>query len=306
MGSLSYSLTALVFLMVFIPSFVVLEFIIFRKIRKIYLKLSDGKKTSTTDEIKELDQYSSRWISERRDEIEQLKKHENYRKEFLVNVFHELKTPIFNIQGYISTLLDGGLDDPKVNRAFLGKAEKSVERMIAIVDDLQSISQLERGVLELNEEKFDVISMAKDVIDSMEMKAKKRNIFIELSNDLDQQIFVKADKFRIRQVFVNLIVNSIRYGKENGKTMIKVNDIGEKVLVEVTDNGIGIGTEHLSRIFERFYRVDRSRSREMGGTGLGLAIVKHIIEAHNQKISVLSTEGAGSVFSFTLNKSLEF
>ncbi len=300
--SLSYSLTALVFLMVFVPSFLVLEFLVFRKIRKIYMEFSDGKTPTTADEIGELEKASNKWISERGEEIEKLKRHETYRKEYLGNVSHELKTPIFNIQGYISTLLDGGLEDPKVNRSFLKKAENSVERMINIVDDLQSISQLERGVLELHEEWFDVVALAKDVFDAQELKAKERNISFELANDLEQPIIVNADKFRIRQVLVNLVVNSIRYGKENGVTMIKVNDIGDKAVVEITDNGIGISTEHLPRVFERFYRVDKSRSRELGGTGLGLAIVKHIIEAHNQKISVLSTEGAGSVFSFTLKK----
>jgi two-component system phosphate regulon sensor histidine kinase PhoR len=300
--SLSYSLTALVFLMVFVPSFLVLEFLVFRKIQGIYAMFSDGKKPLSADEITELEKSASRWIAERGEEIEQLKKHETYRKEFLGNVSHELKTPIFNIQGYISTLLDGGIDDPKINRTFLSKAEKSVERMITIVDDLQSISQLERGVLELNEEDFDVVALAKDVLESLEMRAKEKNISFEIFNDVTQPLVVTADKFRIRQVLVNLIMNSVRYGKDGGLTQLRVNDIDDKVLVEVTDNGIGIASEHQSRIFERFYRADKSRSRELGGTGLGLAIVKHIIEAHNQKISVLSTEGAGSVFSFTLKK----
>jgi two-component system phosphate regulon sensor histidine kinase PhoR len=298
----SYSLTALVFLMVFVPAFLVLEFLVFRKIQGIYAMFSDGKKPLSADEIAELEKSASRWIAERGEEIEQLKKHETYRKEFLGNVSHELKTPIFNIQGYISTLLDGGIDDPKINRSFLSKAEKSVERMITIVDDLQSISQLERGVLELNEEDFDVVALAKDVLESLEMRAKEKNISFEIFNDVTQPLVVTADKFRIRQVLVNLIMNSVRYGKDGGLTQLRVNDIGDKVLVEVTDNGIGIDKEHQSRIFERFYRADKSRSRELGGTGLGLAIVKHIIEAHNQKISVLSTEGAGSVFSFTLKK----
>jgi two-component system phosphate regulon sensor histidine kinase PhoR len=300
----SYSLTALVFLMTFVPSFLVLEFLVFRKIQGIYAMFSDGKKPLSADEIAELEKSASRWIAERGEEIEQLKKLETYRKEFLGNVSHELKTPIFNIQGYISTLLDGGIDDPKINRAFLSKAEKSVERMITIVDDLQSISQLERGVLELNEENFDVVALAKDVLESLEMRAKEKNISFEIFNDVTQPLIVTADKFRIRQVLVNLIMNSVRYGKDGGLTQLRVNDIDDKVLVEVTDNGIGIASEHQSRIFERFYRADKSRSRELGGTGLGLAIVKHIIEAHNQKISVLSTEGAGSVFSFTLRKAV--
>lgn len=301
---LSYGVSALIFLSSFIPSYYILEYWVFKRIRNIYEQFSDGKKTVKNDEIGELEKNATKWISERGNEIEQLKKLETYRKEFLGNVSHELKTPIFNIQGYISTLLDGGLEDPKINRPFLSKAEESVERMTMIVDDLQSISQLERGVLELNMEQFDIVPLIKDVIESLEMKARKKEIVFEISNSMGETVNVYADQFRIRQVLVNLIVNSIRYGKEKGKTLIRINDIGDKVMIEINDNGIGIKAEHLPRVFERFYRVDKSRSRSMGGTGLGLAIVKHIIEAHNQKINVLSTEGAGSVFSFTIDKAV--
>jgi two-component system phosphate regulon sensor histidine kinase PhoR len=240
--------------------------------------------------------------AERKEEIERLNELENYRKEFLGNVSHELKTPIFNIQGYVSTLLDGGLEDKTINRDYLVRAMKSVNRMIAIVEDLQTITQLEKGELEIDEERFDVIALAKDVIDSEGLKAEKKKISLELANASSLQVFVMGDKFRIRQVIANLVVNSIRYGKENGKTTIKVSDAGEKIIVEVADTGIGIPKEHLPRVFERFYRVDKSRSREQGGTGLGLSIVKHILEAHGQTIDVMSTEGAGSVFSFTLKK----
>jgi two-component system phosphate regulon sensor histidine kinase PhoR len=194
------------------------------------------------------------------------------------------------------------MDDKNINREYLQRAGRSVDRMIAIVEDLQTITQLEKGELELDEERFDLVSLAKDVIDSQELKAKETKIFLELVNDESQPLYVFADRFRIRQVLVNLVVNSIRYGKENGKTSIRLSDTGEKIIVEVADNGIGISKEHLPRIFERFYRIDKSRSREHGGTGLGLSIVKHIIEAHGQNIDVLSTEGAGSVFTFTLKK----
>ncbi len=243
------------------------------------------------------------WSEERKEEIEQLEKLENYRKEYLGNVSHELKTPIFNIQGYISTLADGGLDDPKINRDYLHRAMNSIDRMIAIVEDLQTITQLEKGELEIEEERFDIVALAKDTIDAQDLKAKEKKISLELANDSSQQMFVLGDRFRIRQVIVNLIVNSVKYGKENGKTTIKISDTGEKIIMEVSDTGIGIPKEHLPRIFERFYRADKSRSREQGGTGLGLSIVKHILEAHGQTISVMSTEGAGSVFSFTLKKS---
>ncbi|MBI3503094.1 MAG: sensor histidine kinase [Bacteroidetes bacterium] len=252
--------------------------------------------------IEKIKKESEQIKSQRKEEIERLNELENYRKEFLGNVSHELKTPIFNIQGYISTLLDGGLEDKTINLDYLVRSMKSVDRMIAIVEDLQTITQLEKGELEIEEERFDIIALTKDAIDSEEMKAKEKKISIELANDSTQQIFVLADKFRIRQVIANLIVNSIRYGKENGKTTIKISDAGEKIIVEIADSGIGIPKEHLPRVFERFYRVDKSRSREQGGTGLGLSIVKHILEAHGQTIDVMSTEGAGSVFSFTLKK----
>jgi len=252
--------------------------------------------------LKSISAERNNLIKERTEEIKRLNELENYRKEYLGNISHELKTPIFNIQGYISTLLDGGIDDAKVNKDFLGKAEKSVDRMIAIVEDLQTITQLEKGELEIEEERFDIVALAKDVLDAQELNAKESKINLELKNDASQNIFAFADRFRVRQVIVNLIVNSVRYGKQNGITSIKISDAGEKVIVEISDNGIGISKEHLPRIFERFYRVDKSRSREMGGTGLGLSIVKHIIEAHGQNIDVMSTEGVGSVFSFTLKK----
>ncbi|MCC7302238.1 MAG: sensor histidine kinase [Bacteroidia bacterium] len=238
----------------------------------------------------------------RRSEVEQLKKLENYRKEFLGNVSHELKTPIFNIQGYILTLLEGGLEDPKVNQDYLRRAEKSVDRMISIVEDLQAISQLETGEMELEYEQFDIIPLIRDVLDAQELKARSKRITLTFRESDSKSVWVVADKFRIRQVIVNLVVNSVKYGKENGETRLRVYDAGNIVHVEVSDNGIGIAKEHLPRLFERFYRVDKSRSREMGGTGLGLSIVKHIIEAHGQTIQVMSTEGAGSVFTFTLKK----
>ncbi|MFL5765824.1 MAG: sensor histidine kinase [Bacteroidia bacterium] len=255
----------------------------------------------TNNNVENLKQEIIAWADDRKDEIERLHKLEVYRKEFLGNVSHELKTPIFNIQGYVLTLLDGGLEDPSINRNYLERAEKSVDRMITIIDDLEAISQLETGELQLEPEKFDIAALAKDVADAQEMKATAKGIILTLPEEI-KPLYVMADRFRIRQVIVNLIVNSVKYGKEYGETKIRFYDVGENVMVEIADNGIGIGKEHLPRLFERFYRVDKSRSREQGGTGLGLAIVKHIIEAHNQTISVMSTEGAGTVFSFTLKK----
>lgn len=255
----------------------------------------------TNNEIHNLDLEIKAWADDRKDEIERLKKLEVYRKEFLGNVSHELKTPIFNIQGYVLTLLDGGLEDPSINRNYLERAEKSIDRMITIVDDLEAISQLETGELQIEQERFDISALAKDVADAQEMKATAKGIILTLPEET-KPMFVYADRFRIRQVLVNLIVNSVKYGKEYGETKIRFYDVGDNIMVEVADNGIGIEKEHLPRLFERFYRVDKSRSREQGGTGLGLAIVKHIIEAHNQTINVMSTEGAGTVFSFTLKK----
>lgn len=286
---------------------IIAELFFFRKIRNISFNIR-AQRTShrpvitNSYSLKELEQQVKEWSEERKEEIEQVRVLENYRKDYLGNVSHELKTPIFNIQGYISTLLDGGLEDATINRDYLVRGMKSVDRMIAIVEDLQTITQLEKGELEIEEESFDIVALARDVIDAQDLKAKEKKISLELVNDPSTSVIVFADKFRIRQVLVNLVVNSVRYGKENGRTSIKISDTGEKIIVEVSDTGVGIPKEHLPRIFERFYRADKSRSRELGGTGLGLSIVKHILEAHSQTISVMSTEGAGSVFSFTLKK----
>ncbi|MES2592273.1 MAG: ATP-binding protein [Bacteroidota bacterium] len=253
------------------------------------------------NEIDNLNLEIVAWAEDRKNEIERLKKLEMYRKEFLGNVSHELKTPIFNIQGYVLTLLDGGLEDPSINRNYLQRAEKSVDRMITIIDDLEAISQLETGELRLEPERFDIGALLRDVVDAQEMKATEKGITLT-APDETKPIFVSADRFRIRQVIVNLIVNSVKYGKENGETKIRMYDVGDTISIEIADNGIGIAKQHIPRLFERFYRVDKSRSREQGGTGLGLAIVKHIIEAHNQTINIMSTEGVGTVFSFTLKK----
>ena len=255
----------------------------------------------TGNEVDNLNQEILAWADDRKNEIERLKKLEVYRKEFLGNVSHELKTPIFNIQGYVLTLLDGGLEDENINRDYLMRAERSIDRMITIIDDLEAISQLETGELQIEPERFDIVALTKDVCEAQEMKATGKGIILTLPDD-SKQFYVYADRFRTRQVLTNLIVNSIKYGKEYGETKIRFYDAGDNISIEVADNGLGIAKEHLPRLFERFYRVDKSRSREMGGTGLGLAIVKHILEGHNQTINVMSTEGAGTVFSFTLKK----
>ena len=244
------------------------------------------------------------WADTNDKEIARLKEAEQFRKQYLGNVAHELKTPIFNIQGYISTLLDGGLEDELINRKYLERAEKSIDRLINIVNDLDTISKLENSMNKFNLEKFDIVALAKEIAEQAEIEADKKHIRISVKGveNLPSPFWVLADKHYIGQVLVNLIINSIRYGKEGGQTRIRFRDMLDKILVEVEDNGLGIGKEDLPRIFERFYRTDKGRSREQGGTGLGLAIVKHIIEAHGERISVRSEPGVGSTFSFTLKK----
>ncbi len=240
------------------------------------------------------------WAKEKTRQIAQLRQMEKYRKEFIGNVSHELKTPIFTIQGYISTLIDGGLEDPAINKKYLLRTEKSIDRMISIVEDLISISKLESGELVLKKEAFDIVQMAYEIVDLEEDKARKRNISLSLKEPDAQTRMVRADKHLIYQLLLNLIVNSIHYGKENGHTNISFYKMDTLLLIDVSDNGIGIKENEIPRVFERFYRVDKSRSKEQGGTGLGLAICKHIIEAHQQKINVSSKYGKGSSFSFTL------
>ena len=239
--------------------------------------------------------------TQRQKEIDDLKLMESFRREFLGNVSHELKTPIFNIQGYIHTLLDGALHDETVNEQYLSRTSKSVDRMINIVEDLEMISKIESDRLDLEFTDWDIVSMTQDVLDQVEMKAKKRSVSLKFEKDYPS-IKVNGDRDKIMQVMINLIVNSIKYGREGGYTEVRFYEMGENILIEVADDGIGISEDNLPRLFERFYRVDKSRSREQGGTGLGLAIVKHIIEAHKQNINVRSTEGVGTTFSFTLRK----
>lgn len=283
--------------------------LVFKKINQLFITVKNFRKQSDSSihpnpggyEVENLNQEILAWADDRKTEIDRLKKLEVYRKEFLGNVSHELKTPIFNIQGYVLTLLDGGLEDKAINRDYLMRAERSVDRMITIIDDLEAISQLETGELQLEPERFDIVALSKDILDAQEMKATGKGIMLSLEGET-KPLYVMADRFRIRQVLTNLVVNSVKYGKEYGETKISFSDRGNIILVEVTDNGIGIAPEHLPRLFERFYRVDKSRSRDQGGTGLGLAIVKHIMEAHNQTIQVSSIEGVSTSFSFTLPK----
>ena len=264
---------------------------------EIFSELKDKRVENIGEEL-------TAWADTNDREIARLKEAECFRKQYLGNVAHELKTPIFNIQGYISTLLDGGLEDELINRKYLERAEKSIDRLINIVNDLDTISKLESSMNKLDLEKFDVVALAKEIAEQAEMEADRKGIKITVNGaeNLPSPFWVLADKHYIGQVFVNLIINSVRYGKEGGMTRVHFRDMLDKILVEVEDNGSGIGKEDLPRVFERFYRTDKGRSREQGGTGLGLAIVKHIVEAHGERITVRSEPGVGSTFSFTLKK----
>ena len=241
------------------------------------------------------------WANNQSQEINRLKDLERYRKEFVGNVSHELKTPIFNIQGYILTLLEGGLEDSKINTLYLKRSEKSIDRMISIVEDLESVTKLESGELKLRLESFELDKMVEEVFDMELMMAQERKIHL-IFNRPEKPIMVRADKKRIMEVMTNLVANSIKYGKRKGIVNVSFYDLDDNVMIEIEDNGIGIDKNDLPRIFERFFRADKSRSREQGGTGLGLSIVKHIIEAHKQNINVKSTVDVGTTFTFTLEK----
>lgn len=281
------------------------------KLKPIYsMVLSrDVHTTEIVDEMKDkhvekISEELTAWADDNDKEIARLKQTEVFRKQYLGNVAHELKTPIFNIQGYISTLLDGGLEDELINRKYLERAEKSIDRLINIVNDLDTISKLENDMNRLKSDRFDIAALAKEIADQLEMEAAKRKIRISVkgADSLPSQFWVTADKHYVGQVLVNLIINSIHYGKEGGSTRIKFRDMMDKILIEVEDTGVGIGKEDIPRVFERFYRVDKGRSREQGGTGLGLAIVKHIVEAHGERITVRSELGVGTTFAFPLKK----
>ncbi|MBO5685987.1 MAG: sensor histidine kinase [Alistipes sp.] len=314
-GQVRWWWTLLVALGTFALVFVVALFLIRKyvsyKLRPIYSIVSarEVKPSEIFSELQDkrvehLGEELTAWADTNDKEIARLKEAEHFRKQYLGNVAHELKTPIFNVQGYISTLLDGGLEDELINRKYLERAEKSIDRLINIVNDLETINKLESNMSTLSCDTFDIVALAREIAEQAEIEADKRNIKIQVkgADNLPSNFWVSADKHYVGQVLVNLIINSIRYGKEGGLTRLRFTDLLDKILIEVEDNGQGIAPEDQPRIFERFYRTDKSRSREQGGTGLGLAIVKHIVEAHGERISVRSAVGVGSTFSFTLKK----
>jgi two-component system, OmpR family, phosphate regulon sensor histidine kinase PhoR len=279
---------------------------IYSRIKLIYKTIHETKNIKTlnndsnNDIIEYVNQEVIHWKASYQKELNTLNELEEYRRTYIGNVSHELKTPLFNIQGFIETLIDGGIDDPSINRKYLEKASSNIERLQVILEDLTAISKLESGQLMLDLVKFDIRELIKEVFDEFEISAKSKGVKLSFKDGADGHFTVYADREKIRQVLVNLIGNALKYGKVNGSIKVSLYELGINVLIEVTDNGLGIAQSHLKHIFDRFYRVEKGRSRENGGSGLGLSIVKHIIEAHNQTINVRSKEGFGSTFGFTL------
>ncbi|MCL8008868.1 ATP-binding protein [Gelidibacter japonicus] len=296
----------------FIISFFIIQYraerFIYRRVKRIYddltlLESATLRKQPITTDMATLTQEIGKFAQDKKLEIETLKVREEYRKEFLGNISHELKTPLFTVQGYVLTLLDGAMDNENLRKKYLERANKGVERLIYIVQDLDMITKLEVGDLSLNMEDFDIVALVESVFDLLEMKSAKKKITLTFDMQYPEPIMVRADKERIRQVLTNLVVNSIKYGSFKGTTEISIeNLIKNKVIVRVTDNGEGIAKANIPRLFERFYRIDKSGSRKEGGSGLGLSIVKHIIEAHDERIYIESELSVGSEFSFTLEK----
>lgn len=305
-------------LVVFVCAAVVFKFFlnhfIHRKIKLIYKTILNQKKKNATalydrvadekDIISVVEKEVLDWADENEQQKEQMDKLEKYRREFLGDVSHELKTPIFNIQGYVMTLLEGGLYDEKINAEYLRKANRNIDRLIHIVGELETITTSESSAMNLELKPFDIHKLALEVMDMQDIAAQEKGIALSIKEGCDRPFLVIGDEERIRQVLVNLVSNAIKYGHINGFVKIGFYTMDKHILTEVSDNGVGIPESHIGRLFERFYRVDRSRSREGGGTGLGLAIVKHVIEAHEQTVNVRSTPGEGSTFGFTLQKAI--
>lgn len=304
---------AIMTMMMLITNFLIVGFFlekyVFRKIKLIYKLIYDSKKDKTIKDINkeslaDVNAKVMEWAESTKQEIATLKSLEEYRKNYVGNISHELKTPIFSIQAYLHTLIEGGLYDENINKDYLQRAADNTERLQNIVEDLDVITKLESGQAELDIKRFDLRELVRDIFLDLKAIAKKKRITLQLKEGASQSFFVLADREAIRQVFTNLIINSIKYGKEGGMTKVSFYDMETEILTEISDNGIGIEDKHLKHVFDRFYRVDSSRSRKQGGSGLGLSIVKHIIEAHDQNINVRSTYNVGSTFGFTLKKAV--
>jgi len=290
--------------------FIVINRYITDRLRILYRSIRKGKFDSENkliidnsgDAIEKAEIETKKWTEARMLEISKLKEQEEYRREFLGNLAHELKTPVFSIQGYILTLLEGGLEDETINRTFLERASKAIDRMTSILEDLDQLTRFEVNEINLDIKRFDIRELVKDIYEDLDMKAKKKKIKLQFAPENESPIFVRADRNKIAQVLTNLISNSISYGNEKGRCTIRFYVLDDIVTIEVSDDGPGIEESHIPRLFERFYRVEKSRNRNEGGTGLGLAIAKHITEAHGQTINVRSTPNVGSTFTFSLDK----
>ncbi len=299
------------FISSFVVCFVIFEFLIFKEIRKIYKifhrfrgeELSENKDIDVPLQKVSQDLYAFANMKER--EIEKLKKLESFRREFLADISHELKTPVFSAQGFIHTLLDGAMEDENVRERFLSKAAKSLDDLNNLIQDLISISQMETGEVKMRMEDFDIEILLNEIYGQLMLTAQKRNVTLQADSKARDVLMVYADRNRIKQVLKNLIDNAIKYGNENGIVTTRFTVKKEFIQIVVEDDGPGIPEEHQSRIFQRFYRVEKSRSKEMGGTGLGLAIVRHIIEAHESNITLVSKEGKGTSFTFKLLKGIQ-
>jgi two-component system phosphate regulon sensor histidine kinase PhoR len=298
-----------IFIITYVVFYIFIRQFIAEKLKVLYRSIRKGKFGDNANEsfnmrdnvIEDAEMETKLWNDDRNSELSKLKEQEQFRREFLGNLAHELKTPVFSIQGYVLTLLEGGLEDPAVNRLFLERASKATDRMTTILEDLDQLTKMEVSKIELNFSHFDVKETITDIFDELEMKAKKKNIKLAFAKEFDP-VYVYADRNKIAQVLNNLINNSISYGHQDGETQIRFYILNNIVTIEVSDNGPGIPEEDLPRLFERFYRVEKSRNRNEGGSGLGLAIAKHFIEAHGQTINVRSTLGVGSTFTFSLDK----
>ena len=301
------------FFLSFLLFYYLMERYVYSKIKIIYklihhLKLGNDLKEAlgahvSDDPINDVEEEVRQWAFDKKLEIDALKSQEKFRREFLNNVSHEFKTPLFAINGYLEALQDGMMeDDPKLAKNFLNKAIRNLDRLSYLIKDLDEISKLERGDIEMNFQRFDLSLLILEIIEFLDIKAKKHKIELVFKDKYNRHFMVYADREKIRQVFINLIINSFKYGKENGHTFIKLFELHNQILVEITDDGIGVEEKYIPRLFERFFRTDKSRSRRIGGSGLGLAIVKHILESHQQTITVRSTLDIGSTFAFTLEK----
>ena len=313
--NISLWLLLLMFLLIFSITFILvyftLERFIYHKIKLLYRAtnmfrinkdISNLELDMNTDILGKVSKDVAKWMVDQHNTIDQLKERESFRREFIGNLAHELKTPVFSIQGFILTLLEGGIDDKEINRLFLERAANGVERITNLIEDLDVISKIESGQVNMEKKRFNFTKLVYEVVDELELKAKKKEIGIEIEFLFDKEIWVNADRVKISQVLTNLLNNAISYSKNGGKVIIKTNQLDKKILVDVEDDGVGIKKEDLDRIFERFYRVEKSRARHKGGTGLGLAIVKHIIEAHNETITAQSNPGKGTTFTFSLSR----